>query len=131
MLSTTHLVASLVLAAAAATPVKAEPDCIKMDVNPIPTVCQGQAPTLGVKVQNACSESRRVAMTFDLDKEAIRDKGEFGIEPLESLDKQVLLPLPATIASGRHTVTIHMKDAAGNATATDVDFVVERCPAGR
>jgi hypothetical protein len=129
MLSATQFMVSLAMAAAAAVsaPAKAAPDCITTDINPIPTLCRGQAATLGVTVANACSESKRVALTFDLDKETIREKGEMVMEPLESIQKQVLLPLPATIASGRHTVTIHVKDAAGNVSSTDVDVVVDRC----
>jgi hypothetical protein len=118
---------ALVAAAGAATPAKAVPDCIRMDVNPIPVMCKGQAATLGVTVENACSAEKRVALTFTLDQETVREKAAVVIAPLESIEKEVLLPLPATIASGRHTVTVHVKDAAGNTASTDVYLVVDRC----
>src|SRR5262245_41324341 len=129
MPSLAALMATLSIAAAVAvtTPASAMPDCITMDANPIPTVCQGGTATLAITLKNGCSESKRASLTFDLDKETIRDKGELVMEALESVQRQVLLPLSVSIPSGRHTVTIHLKDAAGNTSSTEVYLVVERC----
>ena len=127
-MSVQALLASMAFAAAvAAAPAKAVPDCVTIEVNPVATLCQGQSATLGVSMKNGCSGSKRVALTFALDKETIREKAEVVIDPLETIDKEVFLPLPATIASGRHTVTVHLRDAAGNVASTDLDVVVDRC----
>jgi len=123
--------AALIAAAGAVTPAQAVPDCVSLNVNPIPTLCRGQSATVGVSMVNACSAATRVGLTFDLDNKNIREKSEVVIDPLETLEKEVFLPLPASIASGRHTVTVHIRDAAGNVASTDVDVVVERCVATR
>jgi len=121
--------AAFLAAATAVTPAQAVSECITLTVNPVPTVCQGQSPTLGVSMVNSCSEAKGVGLTFDLDTKNVREKAEVTIEPLETLDKEVFLPLPAKTASGRHTVTVHMRDAAGNVASTDVYVVVDRCVA--
>jgi hypothetical protein len=108
-------------------PALAAPDCIQMDLSRIGTLCAGEPTMLNMTVENACSASKRVSLTFAVDHETIRERAAIVVEPLETLAQHVLLPLPATIESGRHVLTVSVKDAAGNVRSTDVDLAVDAC----
>jgi len=103
------------------------PDCIQMDLSRIGTLCSGQPTELNLTVQNACSAPKRVSLTFAVDRETLRERSAIVVEPLETLAQHVLLPLPATMGSGLHTLTVSVKDAAGNVRSTDVDLSVDAC----
>jgi hypothetical protein len=125
---TNGLVGVVVIAAfGTAAPANAAPDCIRMDVSRVGTLCAGQPTTLGVTVENACSSPRRVALTFAMDHETLREKEAEIVEPLETLSKDVFLPLPSTLTPGIHTLTITLRDAAGHVGTTDLDLKVESC----
>lgn len=105
----------------------AAPECIQMDLNPMRTLCVDQPTSLSLSVSNACSTSKRVTLTFAVDHEAIREKAPIVVAPLETLAQRVLLPLPSSVRSGLHTLTVSVKDAAGNVRSTDFDLTVASC----
>jgi len=105
----------------------AAPECIQMDLSRMRTLCADQPTSLNLSVQNACSTSKRVTLTFAVDHETIREKAPIVVAPLETLAQRVLLPLPSTVRSGLHTLTVSVKDAAGNVRSTDFELTVASC----
>jgi hypothetical protein len=102
-------------------------DCIEADLSRVGTLCTGQPSTLEMSVYNACSTGSRVTLTFAVDHETIRERSAVEVAPLETLAQHVLLPLPQTVTSGVHTLTVSVKDAAGNVRSTDLDLTVDAC----
>jgi hypothetical protein len=103
------------------------PDCIQMDFSRVRTLCADQPTPLSMSVLNACSTPQQVALTFSVDHETIREKASIVVAPLETLAQRVLIPLPSSIRSGLHTLTVSVKDAGGNVRSTDLKLPVASC----
>jgi len=125
----THVPVILALVTALGSPVSstAAPDCIQMDLSRVRTLCADQPTALSMSVLNACSAPKQVALTFAIDHETIREKAPIVVAPLETLAQRVLLPLPASIRPGLHTLTVSVKDAGGNVRSTDLTLPVASC----
>jgi len=122
----------LVLAAMAAAlgvnvPARAASDCIQFDLGRIGTVCRGQPATLKVQVSNICSESKRANVKFAIDRVDLRGKEAMVLAPLETISRDILVPLPVTTQAGLRALTITVDDIAGNVDQTNVALNVEPC----
>ena len=103
------------------------PDCIFMDLSRVRTLCADQPTSLSLSVSNACSTPKQVTLSFAFDRETIREKAPIVVAPLETLAQRVLIPLPPSIRSGLHTLTISLKDPSGNVRSTDLTLPVASC----
>jgi hypothetical protein len=116
-------------AAIAAGPARAASDCIELKDSRPGEWCTGQLAALSVRVRNDCSSPGRVGFTFAIDHESIRAKAESVVPAGDEVAKVVHLTLPPTMRSGRHTLTVTVTDAAGNASSTEQTVFVASCGA--
>lgn len=105
----------------------AGPECILLDLSRVGTLCAGQTTSLNMSVLNACSSPKRVTLSFALDGKTVREKAPIVVAPLETLAQRALLPLPASVRSGLHTLTVSVKDADGTMRSTDLTLPVASC----
>jgi hypothetical protein len=119
---------SLSVPAAFATgPARAATDCIALVDSRPGDWCTGQLAPLRVSVRNDCESPKRVGFTFALDQEPIRAKKAAIVPADDTISETVLLTLPPALASGRHTLTVKVTDAAGNVVSRDQRVTVGSC----
>jgi hypothetical protein len=102
--------------------------CVNVDLDRPRPVCAGTLAPLGVTVDNACSEAKRVAVTFTLDTEPLRAQTASTVQAKEQLRKPVMVELPDSVAPGTHTLTVTARDIEGNANSMSMRVIVQRCP---
>jgi hypothetical protein len=101
--------------------------CVNVDLDRPRPVCAGTLAQLGVTVDNACSEAKRVAVTFSLDTEPLRAQTASTVQAKEQLRKPVMVELPDSVAPGTHTLTVTARDIEGNANSMSMRVIVQRC----
>jgi hypothetical protein len=117
----------LAIAAVAARPVLAASDCITITPQSPSTLCEGKLGEIRVDVENACSVSKKIVLSFAVDGQPLHARGVAVVPADATMAKNVLFMVPSDLTPGTHVVTVTATDASGSTTPTDIRVDVDTC----
>ena len=121
------IVGAIVLAVSTATATAMDLGCLHLVLDPAKVACTGTLAPVVVTIENACPETKRVSITFALDREPLRAQSASTVPSEHELQRTVMVEIPERIAPGTHALTVTARDIEGNSNRTSEVLIVDEC----
>ena len=121
------ILGAIAIAASTAASAEFELGCVRLDLSSSGAVCAGTLAPVNVMIENSCGDTKRVALTFAMDREPLRAQSASIVPGEERIRKAVMVEIPESIAPGTRTMTVTARDIEGNSSGTNVRWRVVRC----